>query len=594
MFYRIKYKSFCIVILSLLLFVTNTYQVKGNGPQASTATTRMTTSNTVNNTQPAQEVNVLKDNNNVKVSLYDVTAKQVVTEKRGYGYNQLNNGNKDTNNYLELVDTSEYTVDRNNTKNSRYIHIDLGEKRRLSKIHLYRYFKDNRTYGPTVIILSNDPEFSDYNVVFSTDKDNVHQLKTEGVEVKELYEETSAGKEINFNEYEAQFIRIYVNGQDKTSKVSPNGTSDHIVELEVYEKPKSTNETEKTNKEDQAQGDEATSDSKATTTDGTAVNDETQAGKEKQDEAKVTETTLENTDQPNAQSEYVTTKEVNVAKDNPKFKVNLFDVTQNKVISEKSGYGYRQLNDGRKDTNNYLELTDTDNRQRHSRYVQLDLGESYRLFKIHLYRYFSDSRTYGPTVIALSNDSKFSDYHIVYSSDKNNVHNLKTAGVLHEELYEEKSSGKEITFNDYQARYVRIYVNGQDANSKGAPNGTSDHIVEFEAYAKIDYTNVSESANYDNALESALSENLSVVINETENSDKKLVKIGNKDLTRTFEVSGDKKLKTVSLINHLSNSVLVPFNSQEFIIKLLNGDEIKASDLTVKNVSSNTQNEVKH
>lgn len=86
-------------------------------------------------------------------------------------------------------------------------------------------------------------------------------------------------------------------------------------------------------------------------------------------------------------SSYIQTQEVNVAKDNSKFKVSLFDVTDRKIIQEKSDNNFSKINNGNKTINDFLELVDTDNRSRHSRYVQLDLGESYRLFKIHLYRY---------------------------------------------------------------------------------------------------------------------------------------------------------------------------------------------------------------
>lgn len=70
-------------------------------------------------------------------------------------------------------------------------------------------------------------------------------------------------------------------------------------------------------------------------------------------------------------------------------------------------------------------------------------------------------------MIALSNDSKFSNYHIVYSSDKNNVHNLKTE-VFHTKNFMKKHlQEKKLLLMKNKARYVRIYVNGQDANSKG-------------------------------------------------------------------------------------------------------------------------------
>lgn len=160
---------------------------------------------------------------------------------------------------------------------------------------------------------------------------------------------------------------------------------------------------------------------------------------------------------------------------NDQISVSAFDVTENKPVSEKSDRPFSHLNDGNKDyRNNYLELTDTSDGKRHSRYVEIDLGSECDLTKLHLTRY-ADNRTYGPTVIVLSKDKDFKEKTIVYNSDKDgSVHNL---GKGTDELYSETTAGKTITLKEtVSARYIRIYVNG---NNGGA---SSDHIVEFEAY----------------------------------------------------------------------------------------------------------------
>ena len=160
---------------------------------------------------------------------------------------------------------------------------------------------------------------------------------------------------------------------------------------------------------------------------------------------------------------------------NKKVKISAYDVTEDKAVAEKSDRPFNYLNDGKKDTSNYLELKDTSDGQRHSRYVQVDLGEEYEINKIHLTRYYDDSRTYGPTVIELSKDENFKEKDQVYNSD--------TAGTVHnrgegaDPLYSETSAGKTIEFEKKTARYIRVYVNGRSDRE-----GTSDHIVELEAY----------------------------------------------------------------------------------------------------------------
>ena len=131
------------------------------------------------------------------------------------------------------------------------------------------------------------------------------------------------------------------------------------------------------------------------------------------------------------------------------------------------------------------------------RYIQIDLGDSYALNRLKMTRYFSDGRTYGPTVIALSETDDFASPTIVYNSDADNVHGL---GKGDDALYTETAQGKEIILQEeVSARYIRIYVYGNTNSS------TSDHIVEFEAYTqsagkgfyRIDYSELEALVNED-------------------------------------------------------------------------------------------------
>ena len=173
-----------------------------------------------------------------------------------------------------------------------------------------------------------------------------------------------------------------------------------------------------------------------------------------------------------------------LAKNNPKVKVTAYDATVNTAVAEKPGRPFSMVNDGVKSTANYLELTDTSDSQNHSRYVQFDLGDEYDLMKIHMTRYWDGSRKYGPTVIQLSTDENFAadKTTTVYNSDKDNVHKQ---GAGKDEFYVETAAGKEMwnaeNSEPVTARYIRVYVNGRENNQ-----GTSDHIVEFEAYGAKD------------------------------------------------------------------------------------------------------------
>ena len=173
-----------------------------------------------------------------------------------------------------------------------------------------------------------------------------------------------------------------------------------------------------------------------------------------------------------------------LAKNNPKVKVTAYDATVNTAVAEKPDRPFSMVNDGVKSTANYLELTDTSDSQNHSRYVRFDLGDEYDLMKIHMTRYWDGSRKYGPTVIQLSTDENFAadKTTTVYNSDKDNVHKQ---GAGKDEFYVETAAGKEMwnaeNSEPVTARYIRVYVNGRENNQ-----GTSDHIVEFEAYGAKD------------------------------------------------------------------------------------------------------------
>ena len=168
-----------------------------------------------------ENVALSRNNSKVEISAYDVTAQQAVAEKDDRPFRYLNDGNKDyPNNYLELNDTAD------GKKHVRYVQLDLGGQYSLDKFFLQRY-SDNRKYGPTAIVLSNDANFEQKEVVFNTDQaGNVLNL---GKGSDALYQETREGKTVTLEApVTARYIRIYVNGNTTAS------TSDHLVEFEAY------------------------------------------------------------------------------------------------------------------------------------------------------------------------------------------------------------------------------------------------------------------------------------------------------------------------------------------------------------------------
>lgn len=127
------------------------------------------------------------------------------------------------------------------------------------------------------------------------------------------------------------------------------------------------------------------------------------------------------------------------------------------------------INDGVKNTNAYSE--DYPNGSG-LQWIQLDLGKSYDLTQINLWRYWLDGRTYRDTIIRLSDTADFSgETTTVFNNDADNSAGF---GAGQDSEYVETSAGKSISFDTVRARYVRIY-------SGGNVNNANNHFVEVEA-----------------------------------------------------------------------------------------------------------------
>lgn len=270
---------------------------------------------------------------------------------------------------------------------------------------------------------------------------------------------------------------------------------------------------------------------------------------------------------------------VAASKNNANVKVSAYDVTERKAIQQKGDRPFSHLNDNTKNLNNYLELTDTVDNKNHSRYVEVDLGAEYELDKLNLTRYYENGRTYGETVIALSNDTEFKDSTIVYNSDKTGeVHNL---GKGTDELYAETEGGKDITLKSpVKARYIRVYVSGREGS-------TSDHLVELEAYGKkVESSSPVYGVDY-SRLEGMLKEDLSKTY--TVSSIKKYENLAKETIKKAQELVNNKDAKSDADVENLINELNIYRKQLEKradvieaqkLLDELNSEKLNAKDYT--------------
>jgi|GEM_PF-1476513 len=106
-------------------------------------------------------------------------------------------------------------------------------------------------------------------------------------------------------------------------------------------------------------------------------------------------------------------------------------------------------------------------------WIKFDLGQSYNVNKIKLWHYFEDGRRYHDVIVQLSNTEDFSSG--VTTVFNNDADNSSGQGAGTDAEYVETSTGKDITFPNVNARYVRLWSNGSTANG-------SNHYIEVEVY----------------------------------------------------------------------------------------------------------------
>lgn len=127
----------------------------------------------------------------------------------------LTDGDKLSSNYLELQDTY-----------LQWVEIDLGTGFDVSRIKLWHYYDDGRSYKDVIVELSVDRV--GWVQVFNNDANN---SAARGVGLDAEYVETASGKEILVaSPVTARYLRLWSNG-------SSSNAENHYVELEVYGVP---------------------------------------------------------------------------------------------------------------------------------------------------------------------------------------------------------------------------------------------------------------------------------------------------------------------------------------------------------------------
>ncbi|MFC3801186.1 polysaccharide lyase family 8 super-sandwich domain-containing protein [Cohnella sp. GCM10012308] len=137
------------------------------------------------------------------------------------------------------------------------------------------------------------------------------------------------------------------------------------------------------------------------------------------------------------------------------------------ITSNANAQNRTRLTDGDKNAANFVDMfTNTVN------WIQIDLGENYDINDIKLWHYFLGGKTYHDVIVQVSNDSTFATKTTVFNNDADNS---AGQGAGTDAEYVESSGGKDIPFAETNARYVRLWLNGSNANAYS-------HYVEVEVW----------------------------------------------------------------------------------------------------------------
>lgn len=108
--------------------------------------------------------------------------------------------------------------------------------------------------------------------------------------------------------------------------------------------------------------------------------------------------------------------------------------------------------------------------------VTIDLGAKYNIYAILVWHFHKQARVYFDVVVQVADDPDFiTNVRTFFNNDRDNSSGLGIGKDLH---YVETSEGKLIDAKGVQARYVRLYSNGNSSNEL-------NHYIEVEVFGKV-------------------------------------------------------------------------------------------------------------
>ncbi|HEX9653752.1 MAG TPA: hypothetical protein VGA99_08570 [bacterium] len=151
---------------------------------------------------------------------------------------------------------------------------------------------------------------------------------------------------------------------------------------------------------------------------------------------------------------------------NVAFKKSITSTDKAPIIGE-----IAMITDGSKEASegNYVELGPF------KQHVTVDLGARHDIYAILLWHFHEQPRVYFDVIVQTADDADFkTNVHTLFNNDLDNSAGLGIGSDLH---YVETAEGKLVDAKGVQARYVRLYSNGNT-------NNDLNHYIEVEVYGK--------------------------------------------------------------------------------------------------------------
>lgn len=108
-----------------------------------------------------------------------------------------------------------------------------------------------------------------------------------------------------------------------------------------------------------------------------------------------------------------------------------------------------------------------------TQWLQIDLGESFEIYALMVWRYHAEPRVYFDVVVQVSDDPEFKkDVKTIFNNDHDNSSKLGKGEDL---AFIETFEGQQIDAGGVKGRYVRLYSNGNTSNPM-------NHYIEVEVF----------------------------------------------------------------------------------------------------------------